>query len=369
MPQDHGPSETPASAACQGRRALSWACRLSASRRMTPVGCDAQQSAWSVVRPDPTPRLRSQCGVGRASRLSRNPEREVLGCQLLILSSKDVIGKKTNLPSPLSTNSEQAEGDLGDRQAGRPGRGSALVLQLALGWPGSPPSGDGSLGPFSRHRRQLSALRQPRASAWGSRCHLLGQGRSRPLRHGLELQKLPLNEACFVSERESRLGEVKSSLETTLRDGAGQSWRPLPQGSPPGLVLHPLCRQTSPPALGVTVLTYKAPACPGVAQGDGLCPGPALGPLRARRGLLAGAQGEGPTPGALLGSSPRPPLPPAWLPHAPHHQACALTSRGCPAAWKGKEHGPRGVQPGRSGSGENLAPASGTLAAGCFFAR
>lgn len=222
------------------------------------------------------------------------------------------------------------------------------------------------LGPFSRHRRHLSALGQPRASAWGSRCHLLAQGRSRPLRHGLELQKLPLNEACFVSERESRLGEVKYLLETTLRDGARQSWSPLPQGSPPGLVLHPLCRQTSPPALGVTVLTYKAPACPGVAQGDSLCPGPALGPLRARREPLAGAQGEGPTAGALLGSSPRPPLPPAWLPHAPHHQACALTSRGCPAAWKGKEHGPRGAQPGRSGSGENLAQASGTLAAGCF---
>lgn len=141
MPQDHGPSETPASAACQGRRALSWACRLSASCRMTPVGCDAQQSVWSVVRPDPTPPLRSQCGVGRASQLSRNPEREVLGCQLLILSSKDVIGKKTNLPPSRSTNSEQAEGGLGDRQVGRPGRGSALVPQLALGWPGSPPLG------------------------------------------------------------------------------------------------------------------------------------------------------------------------------------------------------------------------------------
>lgn len=141
MPQDHGPSETPASAACQGRRALSWARRLSASRRMTPVGCDAQRSVWSVVRPDPTPPLRSQCGVGRASRLSRNPEREVLACQLLILSSKDVIGKKTNLPSSLSTNSEQAEGGLGDRQAGRPGSGSALVLQLELGWPGSPALG------------------------------------------------------------------------------------------------------------------------------------------------------------------------------------------------------------------------------------
>ena len=150
--------------------------------------------------------------TARASQLSRNPERKVRGstktCQLLILSSKDVIWKKTNLPSSLSTNSEQAEGGLGDRRAGRPGRGSALVLQLALGWPGSR-SGDGSLGPFPRRQRHLSALGQPRASAWASRRHLLGQGRSLPLRHGLEPQTLPLNEACFVSEWESRLGEVK----------------------------------------------------------------------------------------------------------------------------------------------------------------
>ena len=156
--------------------------------------------------------------------------------------------------------------------------------------------------------------------------------------------------------------KLSNWLETTLRDGAGQSWSPLPQRSPPGLVLHLLCWQTLPPALGVTSCSPTRPRpARGVAQGDSLCPGPALGPLRARRGPLASGQGEGPTPGALLGSSPRPLLLPA-----PHHRACALTSRGCPAARKGKERGPRGVEPGRGGSGENLALTSGTLAAGCF---
>nr|XP_059871367.1 uncharacterized protein LOC132427740 [Delphinus delphis] len=79
MPQDHGPSETPASATCQGRRALSWARRLSASRRMTPVGCDAPRSVWSVVRPDPTPPSPVPVRGGEGFTTESKPRKRSLG--------------------------------------------------------------------------------------------------------------------------------------------------------------------------------------------------------------------------------------------------------------------------------------------------
>lgn len=109
--------------------------------------------------------------------------------------------------------------------------------------------------------------------------------------------------------------------------GAAWSWDPCgpvrPSRCSPPRPVSPSRPRTCVPACG-------GPACLGVAQGDSLCPGLALGPSRAPRRLLASGQEKagllGLQPGALVGLSPhaRPPYPvrcPPPRPGLPRHGA------------------------------------------------
>lgn len=120
--------------------------------------------------------------------------------------------------------------------------------------------------------------------------------------------------------------------------GAGTPPSPSPQGSPhqplsptapaPMSCLHPFQMHSGHVSCA---FTCEAPAGLGAAQGDSSSPGPALGPLRALRGLLAVARRRpvcwgfrmAPSPGLLHTS---PPHTARW---AAPHQAWAPAARGC----------------------------------------